>query len=142
MERRWALSQARGWAGGQVRDWTEHRWGGGITQGTSEASSLPPAGCQCPHLCNGSKRNPCFSRGSQGTRGLSLSRQKMGVQMGTTSKPPSERSQALKATPLRTGLRELPQVGGSIKEARWEQESAVNGHRGAYKGITGLETDL
>ena len=62
--------------------------------------------------------------------------------MGTSSKPPSERSQALKATPLRTGLRELPQVGGSIKEARWEQESAVNGHRGAYKGITGLETDL
>ena len=46
--------------------------------------------------------------------------------MGTSSKPPSERSWALKAMPLRTGLWELPQVGGSIKEARWEQESAVN----------------
>ena len=49
--------------------------------------------------------------------------------MGTSSKPPSERSRALKATPLRTGLWELPQVGGSIKEARWEQESAVNTQR-------------
>ena len=62
--------------------------------------------------------------------------------MGTSSKPASEGSQAPKATPLGTGFRELPQVSRSIKEARWEQESTVCGHGGAYKGITGLETDL
>ena len=66
----------------------------------------------------------------------------MGVQMGMSSEPAREGSQAPKATPLGTGIRELPQVSRSIKEARWEQESTVCGHGGAYKGITGLETDL
>lgn len=59
--------------------------------GDLRGQSPPLAGSRRPHLCNGSKRNPCSRRGIQVTQGLSLGSEKVGAQMracqGRASKP-------------------------------------------------------